>query len=218
MAIPEKYEKRMKQTWGLHAVWIPGTDIGAGDVVQKAKNGTFQRICGLRDLDVDFTTKRSEALKTGFRSAATKVTFFQGGGEVSADQLDLEADAKVELEFTQADSFSVATPIGSMETVEDLLGIAKKVKNHPDWRHSKWYVVRGLLDVDGFTVLGSEKKGKKISFSGTGKAVLDLASFGLTAGVRRESDTSLDVEFIGAKGALAMDLARVRKNGFVVVG
>jgi len=218
MAIPKKYDKRMRQSWGMHAVWFPGTKISVGDIVQKAKDGTFQPVGKLKNFGVDVKTTKSEALKTGFKSAATKVRFFQGGVEVPAAKVDVVADANVEMEFTSADSFIVSTPIGSVVTIDNLLSIGNQVTGIANWSHSKWFIVRQVLTANGFSVLGSEKRGRKLGFSGKGRAVLDFATLGLTAGIKKTGNVQLDVEFLGKKGALAIDLAQVKKNGLVVVG
>jgi hypothetical protein len=218
MAIPKKYDRQMRRNWGMRAVWFPGTKVSVGDIVKRAKDGTFQRAAKLKDFGISFETTTSEALKTGFKSAATKMTVIQLGAQVPDTNVEADVDAKVQIEFTKDESFSVATPIGTVETLENLLAIGATVRDLPTWEHRKWFIVRQVLTAKGFSVLGSEKKGRKIEFSGKGKAVLDFVQFGLSAGIDKTSSSALDVEFIGTKGPLAMDLAQIKKNGSVVIG
>ena len=218
MAIPEKYDKRMKELWGMRAVWFPGSKLAVGDIVQKATDGTFQKIDHLSSFGIKIKKTKSEALKTGFKSASTKVTFVQAGADVTPANIDAQAKASVKIEFTGSDSFIVAAPIGTMETMDNLLAVAREIGQIENWEHNDWMVVRGVFMTKEFSVIGSSTKNRKIEFSGEGKSVLDFATFGLTAGVKRESSSQLDVEFIGTKGALALDLAKIKKNGQVVMG
>lgn len=218
MAIPKKYDGQMRRNWGMRAVWFPGTKVSVGDIVTKATDGTFQKIGELQDFAVTFDTTTSEALKTGFKSAATKMRLFQLGVEVSETAIEADVDAKIQIEFTKDESFSVATPIGTVDTLENLLAIGASVRALPTWNHRKWLIVRQVLTADGFTVLGSEKKGHKVEFSGKGEAVLEFMRLGLSAGINKTSSSALDVEFVGTNGPLAMDLAKVKKNGVVVIG
>jgi hypothetical protein len=209
----------MKKIWGMHAIWLPGKKLKAGDIVQRSQDGTYERVGNLKqDFAITTTKTRSESLKTGFKSAGTKTRLIQAGVDVSQAQVKAEAKAEIEFEFTKSESFSVATPVGTVETLDNLLGIAAKIAALDGWNHRRWLVVREVLTVKGFTVLCSSSAGKKIKFSGKGKAVLDFVNFGLSAGITRSGSSSVDVEFVGKNGALAMDLAKIRKNGFVVVG
>lgn len=218
MPIPEKYDEKMKQLWGMHAVWFPGTRFRVGDIVQRAKDGTYQKIGSLKEMGIAVKSTSSEALKTGFKSTTTKVTIFQGGGEVTQSQVNASANAEVEFSFTKGESFSVATPVGKVDTLENLLGIGAKITALPTFDHNDWRIVRQVLTVKGFTVLGSETRGSSIRFGGKGKAVIDFINFGLSAGIKKTSNSTVDVEFVGQSGALGMDLAKVKKNGAVVMG
>lgn len=218
MAIPDQYDKKMKELWGMRAVWFPGSKVAVGDIVQKAKDGTFQKIDNLASFGIKFKKTKSEALKTGFKSASTKLTFVQAGVDVTPADIDADARASVKIEFTGSDSFIVAAPIGTIESMDNLLAVAGKIGQIENWEHKDWMVVRSVFTTKEFSVIGSSARNRKVEFSGDGKSVLDFATFGLTAGVKRESSSQLDVEFIGAKGALALDLARIKKNGQVVMG
>lgn len=217
MSIPKKYDKRMRQSWGMHAVWLPGSAINAGDIVQMRSPGDLALVGNLKDdFDITFSSRQSEGLKAGFKSASTKIKYFQGGAEVSANRLSLGANASVEFSFSGSDSFFVSTPVGKVTTLENLIRIGDRLTNVTSWRHDRYFIVREVFDADGFTVLGSEQANRKATFTGDANALIKFVTLGLSAGVNKTSSTNLDVEFIGGTGALGIELARVKQNGLIV--
>ena len=207
----------MRQSWGMHAVWIPGTDINVGDIVQKDGQGNLAAIGNLKETyNIAYNSKESEGLKAAFKSASTKIKYFQGGAAVTENRLDLGADASVEFGFTGSDSFFVSTPAGKITTLQNLIGIGNKLVDVDTWRHDKYFIVRAVFNAEGFTVLGSKQANRKATFTGNANALIKFVTLGLNAGVNKSSTANLDVEFLGMSGALGVELARVKQNGFIV--
>lgn len=219
MAIPKKFEKRLKQSFARHAVWEPGSIIKPGDVVQKNKKfGVFSiPVANIRDdFGIRFRTVKSEDKDITITTTGTSTKIFQGGAEVSLAKIDLDAEAEVEFSFESADSFVLKTPIVDSIAVQGMFKIGQKIKNVQGWRHGAFRIVQKVYVAETYTFLGSEKKSKKIRFKGKGNFLVQLITVGASANVSLVKQVSGVVDIKGKNGAVAMALARVRKNGDVV--
>jgi hypothetical protein len=91
--------------------------------------------------------------------------------------------------------------------------VGRAVAKLPDWDFGRNYVVWKVLQAKKFTFIASRQKNRKITFSGSGKALAKLLTSGVSAGVTRTSSKKLDLEIIGAGGPIAIGVTRIRRDG-----
>ena len=216
MSLPKRFDSKVKRGLGLHAVWPPGDPIEIGDVMTR-QNGIFHPIDNVSNFGVtpdlqEFPDQRS----LSFEAAGTVTTTIQGGVQVDPTDLDANASAKVEIEFKRNDSYFIRTSELTGVEIENVRTTLRALRTHPEWRHGKFFIVWQLYNAANFSFLGTEKKNKKISFGGKGKAILKFLTMGATAGLTRTSTGSVTVDLTGKRGPIVMALLRIKKNGELI--
>ncbi len=213
MSLPKKYGRRIRRVLGLRAVWQPGAVIDLGDVVT-LRRGIFAPVEALFDFGVSFRRKRGKAAALTLNSQGVSETLLQAGSEVDGiDALKPKANASLEIRFDRDNAYYLRTPRLSSVVVDNLGAVGRAVVRLTDWDFGRYYIVWKVLKAEQFTFIGSRRRNRSITFSGSGKAVGRLLTSGLSAGLTRTSSRKLDLEIVGEGGAIAIGVTRVRRDG-----
>lgn len=213
MGLPEKFDDRLKSNLGLRAVWLPGTDIELGTVMQR-KDGIFLPVGKLGDFGVPFSFKKlggNVSLK--FQARGVSSTLIQAGAEVDPAQIDAKAKAEFKIEFKSRNTYFIRTPQLAGVGISDLLKVGRAVKKIPDWRFGEYFIASAVYRAKEFVFLGSQSRNRTIRFGGLGSAILDFITVGASAKVAKVTTSSVGVEIIGEGGPVAMNVARFKKDG-----
>lgn len=213
MGLPEKFDNRLKENLALRAVWLPGTEIELGAVMQH-EDGKFRRVANLSDFGVPFRSRKlSGKVSLAFQARGVRSTVLQAGAEVDPMHIDAKAKAEFKIEFKSKDTYFIRTPQLSAVGISNLLRVGRAIKELPGWRHKDYFIASEVYRAKEFLFLGSRSKNKTIRFGGLGSAILDFINVGASAKVARVSASSVGVEIIGEGGPVAMNVARFKKDG-----
>jgi hypothetical protein len=213
MSLPKKYDRRIRRVLGLRAVWHPGAVIELGDIVM-LRRGVFVPVEALSDFGVSFRKKRGRETELTLNAQGVSDTLIQGGAEVaSAEDLRPGVPAQLEISFDRNDTYYLRTPRLVSTAMDNLAAVGRAAARLSDWDFRRNYIVWRVLQATQFTFIGSRRKGRKIVFSGSGKAVAKLLAGGGSGGVTKTSSRKLDLEMIGAGGPIAIGVTRIRRDG-----
>ena len=213
MSLPKKYDERIRKNLGLRAVWLPGTNIKLGDVLW-LKDGIFVPITNLRKLKVNFESEKlSDNISLKFQARGVSSSILQGGAKIKPINIDLKADAELEIQFNREDTYFVRTPKITGYTITNILTVAQNIIKIPDWNNKRNFIAWNVYKAGKFIFLGNEGGNATVRVQGTGKAILDFLKVGVSAKVARVTSSNTNIELIGERGPVAMRVIRVRKNG-----
>lgn len=211
MSLPDRYNRRVRQTIGATAVWMPGETIRLGSVLVRGE-GLFRPFGKLADFGAAFQTEAHLDRDINFSSSGTKETLIQANAELkNSSQLDLTADASLKIQLSRKFEYTVKSPTLKGQHIPDLINVAPVVARHPNWKHDKYYIVYELYVAEQFSFIGSEKSGSTIELSGKGSAIMSFLAAGASAGITKTGNA--DVVLLGKGGPLAMGLVRIKKDG-----
>jgi hypothetical protein len=209
--LPEAYDKQLFRSLGARAVWLPGETVLLGDVVVR-RNGRFNKVAHINSFGAQMQTLSHSDTSLDLSSTSVSQTIFQAGVQLSdTSKLDLSADASVKLEFTGKSQFLLKTPTLSGGSIQNMLEIAGKVAGQANWQHDKFFIVHELYTAVDWSFLGTKEKSAAVEFSGKGAAVLSFLSAGVTFGLK--SSGAIEVKILGKGGAIAQNVARVKRDG-----
>lgn len=215
MGLPKKFDDRLRRNLGVRAVWLPGSEIALGTVLQR-RDETFLPIASLSDFGVSFTSRSMlEQASLTFQARGVSSTVLQAGAEVDLSQIDVKANAELKIEFKREATYLIRTPTLSGEEIGNLLAVGSALKDASDWNHSRYLVVASVYRAGEFLFLGSQTGDQSVSFSGRGDAVRDLLTVGASASVNRSSSSSVSIEIVGQGGPVAMRVVRFKQDGRV---
>lgn len=211
--LPVKYDKRLRQVLGYRAVWEPGASVSLGDV-GTIKNGIFVDLARLSDYGVSYRTEKRQKAALTLNAQGVSETLFQAGVEVpSVTALKQGATAELKIKFSAANSYHLKTTELSGEDIDDLAQVGRRIAGLGDWPFAKYWIVWRILSAKDFTFLGSIKRNRELSLSGSAKAIAKYCESGASAGLTRSSGLNLDLEILGSKGPIAIGITRIKKDG-----
>ena len=83
-----------------------------------------------------------------------------------------------------------------------------------NWQHDQFFIVHELYTAVDWSFLGTKDKSADVEFTGKGAQILSFLSAGATLGLK--SSGSIEVKILGQGGAIAQNVARVRRDGQIV--
>jgi hypothetical protein len=216
LGLPEKFDKRLKNSLGLRAAWPPGSPIEVGDVLLR-DDGIFKPIGSLKH---DFgVTYRKEAVSkersVTFQAQGVSTSILQLGVEVSWAAIDPNAMAEVKIDFNREETYLIRTPQLTGRGIDNMIKVGRQVAQLDEWRHGDYYIAWRVYSATDFAFLGNLAKQRTVKFGGKGSAIVKLLTFGATAGVSKVSQSSVAVEIVGEKGPIAVGVAKIKDDGRV---
>lgn len=212
--LPEAYDKALFKSLGARAVWLPGETVQLGDVVVR-RNGKLNKVAHINAFGAQMQTLSHSDTSLDLASTSVKQTIFQAGAQLpDTSKLDLAADASVKLEFGGKSQFLLKTPTLAGGSIQNLLEIAGTVAPLANWQHDRFFIVHEVYTAVDWSFLGTREKSAAVEFTGKGAAVLSFLSAGVTFGLK--SSGSIEVKILGKGGAIAQNVARVKKDGQLV--
>jgi hypothetical protein len=212
--LPEAFDKQLFRSLNARAVWLPGGSVMLGDVVVR-RRGVFNKVAHINSFGAQMQTLSHSDVSLDLSSTSVSQKLFQAGAELSGTaNLDLAADASVKLEFTGKSQFLLKTPTLAGGSIQNMLEIAGKVAPLANWQHDKFFIVHELYTAVDWSFLGTKEKSAAIEFTGKGAAVLSFVTAGVTLGLK--SSGSIEVKILGKGGAIAQNVARVKRDGQLI--
>jgi len=209
--LPETFDRHLFQSLNARAVWLPGKAMALGDVMVR-RNGEFHKVAHINNFGASMQTLGHSDTALDLASGSVRQRIFQAGAELpDAGPLDLAAEASVTLEFQGKAQFVLKTPTLAGGSIQNLLEIATTVAPLANWQHDKFFIVHEMYTGVDWSFLGTKEKSATVGFSGKGAAILSFLSAGATVGLK--SSGSIEVKIVGKGGAIAHNVARVRRGG-----
>jgi len=213
-SLPEAFDKQLFRSLAARAVWLPGKAVTLGDVVQR-RNGEFHKVAHINNFGAQMQTMGHSDTSLDLSSTSVSQKIFQLGAELpDTANLDLSADASVKLAFKGKSQFVLKTPTLAGGSIQNLLEIAGIVAPLANWQHDQFFIVHELYTAVDWSFLGTKDKSADVEFTGKGAAILSFLSAGATLGLK--SSGSIEVKILGQGGAIAQNVARVRRDGQIV--
>jgi len=213
-SLPEAFDKQLFRTLHARAVWLPGTATQLGDVVVR-RNGEFHKVAHINAFGAQMQTLSHSDTSLDLASSKVSQKLFQAGAELpDSAGLDLAAEASVRLELKGKSQFLLKTPTLAGGSIQNLLEIAQAVAGLGNWQHDRFFIVHELYTAVDWSFLGTREKSAAIEFAGKGAAVLSFVTAGVTLGLR--SSGAIDVKILGKGGAIAQNVARVKRDGRLI--
>jgi len=213
MALPKKYDSRLKRNLGFRAVWLPGTKVSTGDIME-FRNGIFTQISSLSYFNIDFSFEENLTdLSLDFQAQGVRSTIIQANAEIDLPNLDPGIEAELRIEFNKQDTYYVKSPKLTGNIIKNVIHIGHKIKDLQNWNFKRYFIVTNVCTAGDFLFLGSTNKQGTVKLSGNGTAMKDLLTAGITTDLSFNSSKTVDLEIKGAGGALCMQVRRVKRNG-----
>ena len=211
-SLPTTFDKHLRKALGARSVWPIGSPIEIGDIIVKG-DGLFNKVGNIREFGAVAQTAPHVDKSLDFTSSKVKQRIFQANAEVGKDELDLAADASVKLEFASKTQFAFKTSALSGESIQNLLVVGAKLAGATGWDHDNFYIAHETYGAANWTFLGTKESSGDIQFSGKGSGILSFLTAGITAGLTQSGN--LELVQTGTSGKVAMNLARVKKDGSI---
>jgi hypothetical protein len=218
MSIETRFDKRLRQTVGIHPVFPLGSPMKLGAVLQKRK-GTFAVVGNLKK---DFGVKniRTEPIavsRIDLTTQGVSARTFQGGIEVGLEKIKANAKADLQLEFNRKEAFIFKTDRLTGQSIDNMFDVAQALRTNKRWRFGQFFVVFEIYNAKDFTFQANLAKSSKTKFSGSGSAIVKFLTLGLSAGLSRSGSFNAQLDVFGAKGPVGFAVARIRKDGLPVL-
>ena len=212
MSLPKAYNRRIMDTIGARAVWLPGSARPLGAIVARREPGVFAQVGDLAEHGISFNQAPSQKQTLDLASSGSRQRIIQAGADLaSPDELDPAAKAELKLEFSKKFEFVLKTPELMGSHITNLATVVDKAAQVPGWDFDDFCIVHEIYVAASFSFLGTVSKASNVSFRGTGAAITSFLKAGLSVGLT--SSGKADVQIVGQGGPIAMALVRVRKNG-----
>lgn len=214
MSLPGAYRDHLKNAIGAQHVWLPGSPFQAGDFF--LDGGDVWRHGGsLTDFGVQVNITAHQSRSLDLKTKSAKELLMKGNVATTLPELeaDQEASASVEFKLEKRFDFVIKTPTLTVKSVTNLVQVARKLKDHPDWDRDDFFVAYEVQEAGEFTYVGSRSSNQSVKFEGSSGALVKLLKFGASAGLTRSG--SADVALTGSGGAVAMGLCRIKKDGSI---
>ena len=213
MGLPKKFDDRLKNNLGLRAVWLPGTQIDLGAVLQ-LKDGIFESIANLSDFGVNFRWRELGGdLSLKFQARGVSSMVFQAGAQVDLSHVDIKANTELKIDFKEEDTYFIRAPKLSGIGISNLMTVAKAVARLSEWQHRRYFIAWNVYRAGEFVFLGSQSRNKSVRFQGSGSDIIDFLTVGASANVAKVTASSVNIEIMGKGGPLALRVTRIKKNG-----
>lgn len=215
VSLGRRFDKRLRQTVGFHAVFPPGLPVQIGDVLLK-RNGTFDKAGQLTDFGIrksELRTRPISAARVELATQGVSSKTFQGGVEVAIDKINANAKAELKIDFNGRDSFLFKTNRLTGSAVDNVFEIGMKLKRNKDWRFKQFFIVFQVFKATDYTFMGSLTRRRSTIFSGLGKAVFKYVTVGASAGLSRSGTFNAKLDVFGDSGAVGFAVARIQKSG-----
>ncbi|MEA3480160.1 MAG: hypothetical protein U9R60_18395 [Bacteroidota bacterium] len=215
MSIAKKYTRRVKQNLALEAVWLPGTDIELGDILQR-NDGILGKIANIDDFGISFETEtviRNATLD--FQAQGVRTRVMQAGAEVSPYNIDMNVEASLNIEFNKEETYYIKTPQFDGIGISNLIRLGNHIKGIGSWQHRRYFVVTNVFAVSEFVFLGSTARDRSVEIQGSGEAITNYLETGFSTDLNFSGLQNIEIRITGQSGAVTMRVSRFRRNGKV---
>ncbi|WP_153796935.1 hypothetical protein [Foetidibacter luteolus] len=214
MGIAKDFNNVIESQINVFAAWLPVTNTFKIGDYGIFSDGVFTKMGNIKDeFGIDIKEGKGPDSKIDFSSEGTSVFRFAAGAQV--DVIPSGAvDAKVTFKFEREKSFLVKSPVISVDTMENVNEVGKKLIELPDWEN-RFKVVYQTYFAKDAVVISTVTKDTEINFSGDVTALQQL-NVGSTS-VEFNSKKELGLSVQGKEGVIGLGLFQI-KRGFLGLG
>ena len=209
--LPEAFDSALRKAIAARAVWLPGKAVQIGDVLVR-QNDQFRKVAHISAFSATAQVMPHTDISLDLKTARVKQRLFQANAELpDTAALDLSAEASVKLEFGGKSEFMLKTPTLSGVSIQNMLEIGQRLGPLATWKHEKFFIVEELYSAADWSFLGNTSNSSNFELSGKGAGILSFLTAGISFGLK--SSGNVDLKIMGKGGAVAMNLAKVRRDG-----
>lgn len=204
MGLAESFSDTLHDQLQVYAAWFPVVNtIKVGDF-GLIESGVFRPMGNISRFGIEVVTQSGNDADIDFVSEGTTVTRFVAGGKVDKFPPVGEAEAKLELEFNRDNSCMIKAKFSVID-MQDIHGVAKKLKDLDDWDND-YKVVSSTYLGEKCVVLACREAGTKVSFTGKASILqqVDLGKVEISPSF--ESTSSACFKSIGETGVVGIRL------------
>ena len=213
MSLPRQYSQALRQQLRCHPVWPPTTPVAPGDYGTFV-GGIWTRLGAVTtDFGVPVEVEHGDSRAEGFRFHSDGSFGAQLGAEAALARIDAELD----ISLTSRDSFFVSVAGLAVTRLTSARQVAAGLRERPDWRHLRYYVVSELVHGPDLLFYGSESGASGVKIRGNAALLERFRSSGrLSPGLGFASHGRVDLQIRGTSDTstgLGLHLFRVRAVG-----
>jgi hypothetical protein len=202
----KRFNTILRHELNVFAAWIPVTNTFRLGDYGLISDGVFHTMGNIAEYGVDWQTGTGPGSTLDFTSEGTRVVKFVGDAEVTALPKQ-PIGAKIEIEFSHADSFLLKAELG-LQQMTNIAQVAHTLSLNPSWKR-KYRVVSGVYSGASCTVLSTKEANSKVTLSGKADALRQLDLGALSAEIGYSSTKQLGLEIVGEQGVVGLGLFRL---------
>ena len=203
MNLARKYDRTLRRRYSFRAVWLPGTDIKIGDILI-LKDGALVSVGNISNEGIPFEEEVIADMDTlNIKSTGVSKTLLQNGTKVVLDEIDTSGEVELNISFNKENSYFLKASKLSGKGMVSALGIASQIATLANWDFQRNYVVHQVYHAEDFVFLGSAAKDSSVTFKGSGEAVRNFISQGISAELTRTGSQSLSIEVTDKAGGVS---------------
>jgi hypothetical protein len=208
--VKERYGKSLRDQLDHFPVWDVGTRVELGDygVIEDDCFSKQGNIVTEYQSTLDMTSSGAPAFWE-FTSEGTLVT----EAALEAGVASVEAKAKMELSFKNAYSLYLLAAESFVSSIANLAEVTRELHHHPKGWNYKRVIVRSVRKTSSLVLLMNTSARSSIVLSGDPGALADLKGGRVSASSRIQVTGDAGLRSFGERGAVYVDLARVRRWG-----
>ena len=211
MPLPQRYNRLLRRHTLHFAAWNPITDPQKLGDYGLLDRGVFRKLGNIVEFGVDFSTESGNAAALDFTSTVKTQVRIQAGVQVPIFD-DSNIDARLKFEFEGNFAALVKSPEVRVETMQSIHAVAKRLQAVSDWK-PRFRVISKVYTAQQALVVASLGNSVAIELSGTANVLRKLELGEVAIGVNVIGSHQL--KLVGASGAIAIDLFRVRHSNAI---
>lgn len=212
--LAKSFTKVLRDQIRVYAAWLPVTntfEVGDFGLIDA---GVFNKMGNIgQAFNVDFQTADGPPSEVDFTSAGTRVAKFVAGAQVDGFPSAGDLDAKIEIQFSNEDSFILKAKLTSV-AMQNIHTVALQLAKNPGWDR-RFKVISTTYTGDKSVVIASSQKDTKISLSGTVSALQEVEAGKVSTEVGFAASNESYFKSIGDSGVIGLSLFRVKRKGRV---
>jgi hypothetical protein len=210
MGMAKRFDGVLWEEAQIHAAWLPVTNTFALGDYGLVTDGVFHKMGNVEEYGVGFKDEEGQPTSIRFRSEGSRVRRFVGDTEVNVFP-DSDIEAKLVIEFTQADSFYISADL-NVSAMTSLNQVARDLRACDGWRR-KFRVVWAIYTVQNCTILATREGDSSVEIRGKANALQLMEGGKAEAGLELSSKTDVGLDIVGKSGVVGLSLFKLRWFG-----
>lgn len=211
--LAEKFNDVLKKQLNLHAAWFPITntfqigDFGLFD------NGLFRTMGNIkRDYpEIELVVDKGSEATIDFKSDGTSMQSLNANGEAATLGSLGNADAKLQLKFTQENSIVLKAKMTSDE-LKNIDEVGRKLALKSSW-NKKYKVVSTVYNGEGSVIICSKEAGTEVTISAAANILKQVEGGKVDGSLEIQSNKESVFSSIGDSGVIGLRFFKLKWLG-----